>query len=157
MRRKYHQKMLIAAFAGFLMFYCLFSFFSAIVLMASSPWTAESIPLSIVFTIVDGLYQLPLGLLTGFPLFLVVLAICTKITSRFYLSLVCHALLAVPLSGLILASDMWVGPHIVEDWHNVFWLAARWVEASLPSGAVGGLTSWALRPPFSREKSQAPI
>ena len=150
MQNKHYRKMLIAALGGLLMFYFSFWSLATIFLMASAPWSVHSITISIAFIVFYGLCQFPLALLVGLPVFLLCLIICTKITSRFYLSVVCHALLAIPLTGLILASDIWAGPRIVQDWHDVGWLAARWLGASLPGGAMGGLTSWVLRPPFSR-------
>ena len=152
MLKHYHRKFLIATLAGFLTFYFLFwtivAFFSAV----SEPISIYNIPIAVTMSIFDGLCLFPLAFLTGFSLFLLGLMICNRLTSRFYLSVVFHALLAVPLSGLVLASPDLGVPHIVQDWHDIVGLAARWLEASLPSGAMGGLTSWALRPPPSREK-----
>lgn len=146
MLKDYNRKFLIATFAGFLTFYSLFWTILTIYTVATGPWTVYNIPVSVVFTTVEGLCQFPLALLVGFPLFLLGLTICNRLTPRFYLSVVYHALLAVPLSGLVLASADWGGPGIVQDWHEIVRLAAKGFEASLPSGAMGGFTSWALRP-----------
>ena len=152
MARKAHQKFLIAALGGLLAFYFSFWTLTMLFLAVSRPIEIYNVPVAVGISIIGGLSGLPLALLVGFPLFLLCLIVCTRLTSRFYLSVVCHALLAVPLSGLVLASDDWGGPGIVQDWHDIVGLAARWLEASLPSGAMGGLTSWALRPPSSRER-----
>ena len=152
MLKQQNWKFLIATLGGFLTFY--FLFWALIICLSISPklLTVRNIAIDIVFTTNDGLCQFPLALLVGFPLFLLGLMICDRLTSRFYLSVVCHALLAVPLSGLVLASPDFGMPHIMQDWHDIVGLAARWLEASLPSGAMGGFTGWALRPPSSRER-----
>ena len=154
MLKQYHKKFLIAAFGGFLTFYCLFFTLIAFFLAVSEPISIEDITISVAMSTFEGLCHFPLALLAGFPLFLLSLIICNSFTSRLYLSVVCHALLAVPLSGLVLASPDFGLPHIVQDWHDIVGLAAWWLEASLPSGAMGGFTSWALRPPSSHERIQ---
>ena len=152
MLKEHHKKFLIAAFGGFLTFYCLFFTLIAFFLSVSEPIAIYNIPVAVTMSIFEGLCGFPLALLVGFPLFLLSLMICNRLTSRFYLSVVCHALLAVPLSGLVLGSADLGVPHIVQDWHDIVGLAAWWLEASLPSGAVEGLTSWALRPPPWRKR-----
>ena len=152
MLRQYHKRFLIASFGGFLTFY--FLFWTLITVSAITPelMTIDNITVGVVLTIADALSQFPLAFLVEFPLFLLSLTICNILTSCFYLNVTCHALLAVPLSGLILAADEWGGPGIIGDWHEIVRLAAKWFEASLPSGAMGGLTSWVLRPPSSHGK-----
>ena len=152
MLKKYNQKFLLAALVGFLMFYSLFWIFVTFAIIASGPRNIYNVPLSITLTTIEGLCQFPLAFLVGFPLFLLGLTICNRLTPRVYPSVVFHALLAVPLSGLVLASAEHGGRGIVQDWHEIVRLAAKWFEASLPSGAMGGYTSWALRPPRSRKK-----
>lgn len=135
------------------------SFWTLITFLQFPPelMTIHNIIIPIASTIDNRLLQLPLAFLAGFPLFLLSLTICNRLTPRFYPSVVCHALLAVPLSGLILASADWGGPGIVQDWHEIVRLAAKWLVASLPSGAMGGFTSWALRPPLPRDKISVPV
>ena len=157
MLKQYHKKFLIATFAGFLTFYFLFWTIVGFFLALSEPISIYNITIAVTMSTFEGLCQFPLALLVGFPIFLLGLMICNSLTSRFYLSVVYHALLAVPLSGLVLASPDFGAPHIVQDWHDIIGLAARWLEASLPSGAMGGFTSWALRPPLSREKIQVSV
>lgn len=111
MLKKYKQKFLIASLAGFLMFYFLFWTLLTLYAVATGPRTIWNIPISIVFTTIDGLCQFPMALLVGFPFFLLGLTICNRLTSRSYLSVVYHALLAVPLSGLVLASAEWGAWH----------------------------------------------
>ena len=149
MLREYHRKFLIASFGGFLTFYCLFFTLINFSLAVSEPVSINDILIAVAISTLEGLCHFSLALLVGFPLFLLGLTICNRLTSRFYLSVVYHALLAVPLSGLVLASPDLEVPHIVQDWHDIVGLAAWWLEASLPSGAMGGFTSWVLRPPPS--------
>ena len=157
MLKEYNLNLLIASFGGFLTFY--FLFWTLITISAITPemMTIDNITIGVVLTIVDALSQFPLALLVGFPFFILSLTICNILTSRFYLNATCHALLAVPLSGLILAADEWGGHGMIGDWHEIVRLAAKWFEASLPSGAMGGLTSRALRPPSSPGKVQEPV